>query len=202
MEAPRRLRGLLASPQTLDRSRIAQKVSLNQLETQSENDGKAWAGAEDGGNDNPSGVGTLTQDHTEMRSIQSREKTLSLLALTKMDLICVRSVCLAELRNNSMQDWKGIPRPPDVVRSNREVPSPDHARVATSSAPITSKLDDAAQIGLRVGFRGCRQRGKLRPLRWNPSGRHLFAGGGEVARASKPRGSEPKLGTPFLRHIV
>ena len=67
----------------------------------------------------------------------------------------------------------------------------DHAKVATSCAPNTSKLDGAARIGLRVGYRGCRQRWKLRPRRWNLSGCYfadLFAGGREVARAAQTQG--------------
>ena len=63
----------------------------------------------------------------------------------------------------------------------------------------------AHRTGLRVGFRGCRQRGKLRRLRWNPSG--CSFGGPlcrwrEIARAAQLNGSEPKLGTPFAMHNV
>ena len=78
-----------------------------------------------------------------------------------------------------------------TLQSERKMFSPDHAEVATSCAPNTSKTDKAAQSGLRGGFRGCRQRGKLRPLRWSPPGccfADLFAGGREVARAAQAQG--------------
>ena len=81
--------------------------------------------------------------------------------------------------------------PWEAVRKRREILSPGHAEVVTSCAPNSRKLDEAAQIGLRVGFTGCRQDGNLRLLRWNQSGcffADLFAGGNEVVRAAQAQG--------------
>ena len=55
----------------------------------------------------------------------------------------------------------------------------------------------AHRIGLRVGFRGCRQRGKLRRLRWNPSGCSLvdlFAGGEKLLEPPSSTVQSPSLG--------
>ena len=58
-----------------------------------------------------------------------------------------------------------------------------------SRHPVTRARQELfvfARSKLRAGCRGCRQRGKLRFLRWNPSGRYfayLFAGGMESIQA-------------------
>ena len=63
------------------------------------------------------------------------------------------------------------------------------------------RINVAARSGLRVGFRGCRQRERLRALRWNHLAVILLTSlleDGMLPVPPKRKVSEPKLGTPFL----
>ena len=80
-----------------------------------------------------------------------------------------------------------------TVQSERKV------LVATSCAPNASKVDRAAQSGLRVCFRGCHRRG----------GTHLavtlqtsLQAEEKLLEPPKLKGVEPKPGTPLLTHVV
>ena len=71
------------------------------------------------------------------------------------------------------------------AKNAKKTPSKNLAGVTTSCASNTPRIDVAARSRLRVGFRGCRQRGKLGSFRWKSLLADLFAGGREAARADE-----------------
>ena len=114
--------------------------------------------------------------------------------------------CCSEKRSKRSRQRKIGSGSPNTMRRMRDTPSTDHVGVATSCALNTPRTDVGTRSGLRVAFRGCRQRGNLRSFWWNPPGRYFAdffsAEGGKLLVPPKREGSELKLGTPLLMQHV
>ena len=129
------------------------------------------------------GLGTVTlhQLHHSGDSVEMARRCRTLDAVQKR--ACTGANTAVESQQTT-ENWLG--RCEHHAKNAKKTPSKNLVGVTTSCASNTPGIDVAARSGLRVGFRCCRQRGKLGSFRWKSLlWLTLFAGGSDAARADE-----------------